>query len=71
MNLIKELLYRLRGDFTTEKLISMGMKVGKNFNRLHGVILDPGHCWLIEIGDHVTAENRIEQTSMLDGKNGY
>ena len=53
MNMIKELLYRLRGEYTTEKLISMGMKVGKNFNRLHGVILDPGHCWLIEIGDNV------------------
>lgn len=59
MNLIKELLYRLRGDFTTEKLISMGMKVGKNFNRLHGVILDPGHCWLIEIGDNVTMAPRV------------
>ena len=59
MNLLKEFLYRLRGDFTTEKLISMGMKVGKNFNRLHGVILDPGHCWLIEIGDNVTMAPRV------------
>ena len=54
MNVIKELLYRLRGEFTTEKLINMGMKVGKNFKRLNGVILDPSHCWLIEIGDNVT-----------------
>lgn len=59
MNLLKELLYRLRGDYTTEKLISMGMKVGKNFSRLHGVILDPGHCWLIEIGDNVTMAPRV------------
>lgn len=59
MNLIKELLYRFRGDFTTEKLISMGMVVGKNFKRLHGVILDPGHCWLIEIGDNVTMAPRV------------
>lgn len=59
MKLIKELIYRLRGDFTTEKLISMGMKVGKNFKRLHGVILDPGHCWLIEIGDNVTMAPRV------------
>ena len=59
MNMIKELLYRLRGEYTTEKLISMGMKVGKNFNRLHGVILDPGHCWLIEIGDNVTMAPRV------------
>lgn len=59
MNPIKELLYRLRGDYTTEKLISMGMKVGKNFKRLHGVILDPGHCWLIDIGDNVTIAPRV------------
>lgn len=59
MNPIKEWLYRLRGDFTTEKLVSMGMKVGKNFKRLHGTILDPGHCWLIEIGDDVTLAPRV------------
>ena len=59
MNIIKELLYRIRGEFTTEKLISMGMTVGKNFRRLHGVILDPGHCWLIEIGDNVTMAPRV------------
>lgn len=59
MNLIKELVYRLRGDYTTEKLISMGMKVGRNFGRLNGVILDPSHCWLIEIGDNVTLAPRV------------
>ena len=59
MKAIKELLYRLRGEFTTEKLVSMGMKVGKNFCRLNGVILDPGHCWLIEIGDDVTLAPRV------------
>lgn len=37
----------------------MGMTVGKDFKRLHGVILDPGHCWLIEIGDHVTMAPRV------------
>lgn len=59
MRLIKEFLYRLRGEFTTEKLIAMGMKVGKNFSRLGGVILDPSHCWLIEIGDNVTLAPRV------------
>lgn len=59
MGIIKEILYRLRGDFTTEKLVSLGMKVGKNFRRLNGVILDPGHCWLIEIGDNVTMAPRV------------
>ncbi len=59
MNYLKEFLYRLRGEFTTEKLISMGMTVGKSFNRMNGVILDPGHCWLIEIGDNVTMAPRV------------
>ena len=59
MNIIKEFLYRLRGEYTTEKLISMGMTVGKNFGRLNGVILDPSHCWLITIGDNVTMAPRV------------
>lgn len=59
MNPIKEFLYRLRGEYTTEKLISMGMQVGKNFGRLHGVVLDPSHCWLITIGDNVTMAPRV------------
>jgi maltose O-acetyltransferase len=59
MNLIKEFLYRLRGEYTTEKLISMGMTVGKNFGRLNGVILDPSHCWLITIGNNVTMAPRV------------
>ena len=59
MNPIKEFIYRLRGEYTTEKLISMGMKVGKNFGRLNGVILDPSHCWLITIGDNVTMAPRV------------
>ena len=37
----------------------MGMSVGKNFGRLNGVILDPSHCWLIEIGDNVTMAPRV------------
>ena len=52
-------MYRIRGEYTTEKLISMGMQVGQNFKRLHGVILDPSHCWLISIGDNVTMAPRV------------
>lgn len=59
MNVLKEFVYRLRGEYTTEKLIRMGMKVGKNFGRLNGVILDPSHCWLIQIGDNVTMAPRV------------
>lgn len=59
MNWLKEFVYRLRGEYTTERLASMGMRVGKNFDRLNGVILDPSHCWLIEIGDNVTMAPRV------------
>lgn len=54
MSLIKNLVYRLRGEYTTEELIRRGMKVGKNFQRMKGCSLDPSHCWLIKIGDSVT-----------------
>ena len=59
MNFIKEILYRIRGEYTTEKLVKMGLKIGSDFKRLNGVILDPGHCWLIEIGDNVTIAPRV------------
>lgn len=51
---IKEVVYRIRGEYTIEKLQSMGLKVGKNFDAQLGFELDPSHCWLIEIGDDVT-----------------
>lgn len=59
MKIIKKIIYRLRGEYTTEELISKGMKIGRNFGRLKGVILDPSHCWLIEIGDNVTLAPRV------------
>lgn len=59
MGVLKEFIYRLRGEYTTEKLVKMGMTVGKNFGRLNGVILDPSHCWLIEIGNNVTMAPRV------------
>lgn len=59
MGILKEFVYRLRGEYTTEKLIKMGLKVGENFGRLNGVILDPSHCWLITIGNNVTMAPRV------------
>lgn len=59
MSIIKEFVYRLRGEFTTEKLVKMGLTVGRNFHRLNGVILDSSHCWLITIGDNVTLAPRV------------
>lgn len=59
MNILKELIYRLRGECTTEKLIKMGMTVGKNFKRLNNVLIDDSHAWLITIGDNVTLAPRV------------
>ena len=57
--LIKRIYYRLNANFTTEDLVKKGLVVGKNFTRMHGVILDPSHVWLIEIGDNVRLGPRV------------
>lgn len=57
--IIRQLVFRLRADYTTEDLIKMGLRVGNRFLRMHGVILDPSHCWLITIGDNVTMAPRV------------
>lgn len=51
---VKELVFRIRGAYTVEKLVRMGLTVGKNFNPQLGFDLDASHCWLITIGDDVT-----------------
>ena len=53
-NILKKIIYRIRGEYTVEQLIKMGLRVGKNFNPQLGFELDPSHCWLIDIGDNVT-----------------
>lgn len=52
--LIKEVIFRIRGAYTIEKLVKMGLTVGRNFNPQLGFDLDASHCWLITIGDDVT-----------------
>jgi maltose O-acetyltransferase len=44
---------------TRRKVHFIGPRVGKNFKRLHGVILDTAHCWLMSIGDNVTMAPRV------------
>ena len=56
---LKNLIYRLRGEVSTEVLVSQGMKVGKNFERMNNVLIDDSHAWLIEIGDDVTLAPRV------------
>ena len=57
---VRSLIMRvLRGEDSTESLIKKGLTVGKNLNRLGGVIIDTPHCWLITIGDDVTLASRV------------
>lgn len=58
-NKIRSTVLRLRGEVDTDSLIRKGLRVGKNFSRQGGVIIDPPHCWLITIGDDVTIASRV------------
>jgi len=53
MKIIKNILNRLRGEQSINKLIKRGLKVGSNLTRMSGVIIDPSHCWHISIGNNV------------------
>jgi maltose O-acetyltransferase len=57
---VKKILEYLRGEPQhIGKLYKRGLKVGKNFCRMGGVIIDPTHCYHITIGDNVTLAPRV------------
>ena len=58
-NPIKKILSRIRGEQNLEKLVKRGLIVGKNFNCMGEVIIDPSHCWHITIGNNVTLAPRV------------
>ena len=58
--LIRKLLEYLRGEPQhLDKLIKRGLKIGKDFKRIGGVIIDHSHCYHITIGDNVTLAPRV------------
>lgn len=58
--LIRKILEYLRGEPQhLNKLIKRGLKIGKKFQRMGGVIIDPSHCYHITIGDNVTLAPRV------------
>lgn len=60
MNVFRKILEYLRGEPQhLDKLIKRGLKVGKNFYRGGGVILDSSHCYHITIGDNVSLGPRV------------
>lgn len=42
-----------------EIAISNGLRIGKDCAVMGECLIDPGHCWLIEIGDRVTLAPRV------------
>ena len=42
-----------------EIAVANGLKMGSNVHVMGDCILDPGHCWLIEIGNNVTLAPRV------------
>lgn len=60
MKIFRTFLEYLRGEPQhLEKLLKRGLKVGKNFQRMSGVVIDPSHCYHITIGDNVTLAPRV------------
>lgn len=58
--LIRKILAYLRGEpQNIEMLYKRGLRVGKNFYRGPGVIIDPMHCYHITIGDNVVLAPRV------------
>lgn len=60
MSLLRDLLSLIRGDFQNlEKLKKRGLKVGKDFHRMYGCVIDPSHCFHISIGDNVRLAPKV------------
>lgn len=64
--MIKKLILYIRKHYLgiddrsqLEIAIENGLKIGKNCSVLGGCIIDPGHCWLIEIGNDVTLAPKV------------
>lgn len=43
--------YRVRGHVDPERLVRQGLRLGADVYIAPGATIDPGHCWLVSIGD--------------------
>lgn len=59
MSLLNRLIKRLRGEPNLKKLEKRGLKIGNNFKMMGECIIDPSHCWHIEIGNNVILAPRV------------
>ena len=58
-NIKNSIKAKIRGYISLEQLKKRGLIVGEHFAVQEGVIIDPDHCWLIEIGNNVTLAPRV------------
>ena len=59
MSLVKRFVMKLRGQMPLDDLIRRGLIVGNHFSRRNDTFIDPSHCYLIQIGNHVTMANGV------------
>ena len=59
MGLLDRIKTKVRGTIDLPRLKRDGLRVGTNFSAMEGVIIDPDHCWLIDIGNNVTLAPRV------------
>jgi maltose O-acetyltransferase len=57
--LFSKIRARLRGDVDCQRLVSLGLELGKRVHIGPQVHLDPSQCWLISIGDDTTLAPRV------------
>lgn len=50
---------KIRGTFDIKQLKKDGLVIGENVTIMGECIIDPGHCWLIEMGNNVTLAPRV------------
>lgn len=59
MKFIEKIKAKIRGTIDLDKLEKKGLKYGDNFHVMGECIIDPGHCFLISIGNNVTLAPRV------------
>jgi Serine acetyltransferase len=53
------IVQKITGEQSVNDLVRSGLRVGENFHKLQGCIIDGSHCWLISIGNNVTLAPRV------------
>jgi maltose O-acetyltransferase len=51
--------YRVRGYVDPDRLVRMGLRLGERVYIAPGTVIDPRHCWLVEIGDESVLGPRV------------